>query len=207
MRGIPALSLIVCYTWFCLLGATLAIMMMQLMCVWSGCSINNSPYCSFLGMCMWHPLILVTGIVQNKEINTLSPSVSSTCSSHHIKIIFIILLMLSDDNLLQSSILCPCFSLPQYQNISYYSMLTIFQEAVKRQNWFTWVPCSICQRIMLFVFRAGHLPGRLDPGKQHTRSSSAKLIGFSFFPFCSSPNLFNFKVSVAGLLLEALGSE
>lgn len=155
MIGIQALSPTMCNIWFCLLGVTLAIMMLQLMCMWSGYSINNSTYCSFLGICMWLPLILVTYTVQNEENQCIIPSVSSACNSHNIKIIFIMLLPLSNHHFLQSSIFFSYFSLHQYVNISCHSMLTIFQETVERQNWFTQVPCSICHTILLFIFRAG----------------------------------------------------
>lgn len=121
---------------------SLAIMMLQLVCTWSSHSINNSTYYNFLDIGLWLPLILVTWIVQNEKNQYIIPSVSSACNSHHIKILFIMSLLLPSH-----------FYSHQYSyfslewSVSYQSVLTLFQETVEAQNWFTWVHCSICHII------------------------------------------------------------
>lgn len=130
----------------------LTIMMLQLMYMWSGYSINNSTYYSFIGMCMWFPLILVTFIVLNEENQYVIPSVSSSCISHQTRIIFIMLLPLSNHLFLWTAIFLFFHSKICDYFLSF--MSTIFQEAVKRQNWFTWVYRSICHTVLSFVFRA-----------------------------------------------------
>lgn len=130
--------------WFCLLGVTLTIMMLQLMCMWSSYSINNSTYYSFIGMCMWFPLILVTFIVPNEENQYVIPSVSSSCNSHHTRIIFVMLPALSNHLFLWTAILFSYFFHSPICEYLLSFMSTIFHEAVKRQSWFSWVHRSIC---------------------------------------------------------------
>lgn len=144
---------------------SLAIMMLQLMCTWSSHSINNSTYYNFLDIGLWLPLILVTCIVQNEKNQYIIPSVSSACNSHHIKIRFIMSLLLPSHFYRHQY---SYFSLHQYMNVSHHSVLILFQETVEAQNWFTWVHCSICHMILsnFFFFRASCCWGRMDPGGQ-----------------------------------------
>lgn len=127
---------------------SLEIMMLQLVCTWSSHSINNSTYYNFLDIGLWLPLILVTCIVQNEENQYIIPSVSSACNSHHIQILFIMSLPLPSQ-FLQASIFL-FFLFTSNMNVSYHSVLTLFQETVEAQNWFTWVHCSICHMILFF---------------------------------------------------------
>lgn len=142
---------------------TLAIIMLQLMCTWSSHSINNSTYYNFLDIGLWLPLILVTCIVQNEENQYIIPSVSSACNSHHFKILFMMSLPLPS-LFLQASIFL--FSLHPYLNVSYHSVLSLFQETERHRVIYLSSLQYLSHDSIFLVFRAGYCKGRMEPGGQ-----------------------------------------